>query len=429
MAARAKPAGFTHFLYVNPDAPKGGRVTFAKQGSYDSLNPLIVKGEPAEGVRDYVYESLLARANDEPFTLYGLIAESGRDAARPELRRVHAEPSGEVLRRRPDHRGRRDLLARAAARSRAAQSPLLLQEGRQGGADRRAQSALHLRSKRRPRDAADHGPDAGPAETSHRPRHSSRRRRSIPPIGSGPYTIAKVDPGKSITFKRDPDYWGRDLPVNRGLYNFDEIRYDYYRDAGSMFEAFKSGLVQLRDEDDPTRWTEGYDFPALRDGRVVKEELPLETAGRNVGARLQHAAPAVRRPARARGADQAVRFRMGQPHALSRPIRAHAKAISRARICPRMAIPADATERALLAPYLDQVKPAIMDGSFALPVSDGSGENREGRHRGAQAAGAGRLPVEGRQARQCGDRRAVSIRDSRRHPRPGTAPAHLCRAP
>ena len=87
-------AGFTHFPYVNPDAPKGGRVTFAMQGSFDSLNPLIVKGEPADGVRDYVYESLLARANDEPFTLYGLIAESVETPPDRSYRRVHARSDG-----------------------------------------------------------------------------------------------------------------------------------------------------------------------------------------------------------------------------------------------------------------------------------------------------------------------------------------------
>ena len=93
----------------------------------------------------------------------------------------------------------------------------------------------------------------------------------------GERVFKDVKPGRSISYERVADYWGKDLPTEKGRYNFATVRYDYYRDAGSMFEAFKSGLVQLREEDDPTRWTEGYDFPALRDGRVIKEELPLET--------------------------------------------------------------------------------------------------------------------------------------------------------
>ena len=94
------------------------------------------------------------------------------------------------------------------------------------------------------------------------------------PIGSGPYVFAAVDVGKSITFNRDPNYWGRKLPVNRGLWNFDELRYDFYRDSNAYFEAFKAGLYDVHGESDPTRWETGYDFPALRDGRIVKETFP-----------------------------------------------------------------------------------------------------------------------------------------------------------
>ena len=145
MARRRRPNGFTHFPYVNPDAPKGGRVIFGVQGSFDSLNPLIVKGDPAEGLRDYLYESLLARANDEAFTLYGLIAESVETPDDRSFGRIHLAAGGEILGWDADYRRRRDLLARAVARSRPSQSPLLLQEGHQGRADRRAQGQIHVR--------------------------------------------------------------------------------------------------------------------------------------------------------------------------------------------------------------------------------------------------------------------------------------------
>ena len=369
--------GFTHFPYVNPDAPKGGRVTFSMQGSYDSLNPLIVKGEPADGVRDYVYESLLARANDEPFTLYGLIAESVETSPdrsfveftlRPEAKFSDGVPitvddvifSHALLRDhgRPNHRSYYKKVVKV---EQTGERKVRFTFDRSG--DREMPLIMGLMPVL-PKHLID--PD------------QFEKTTLTPLIGSGPYTIAKVDPGKSITFKRDPSYWGRDLPVNRGLYNFDEIRYDYYRDAGSMFEAFKSGLVQLRNEDDPTRWTETYDFPAARDGRVVKEELPLETP-----AGMSALVFNTRRPL---FADQRVREALiklfdfewvnrtlyhGQ-YARSESYFARSDLSSHGH-------PADATERALLAPYLDQVKPAIMDGSFALPVSDGSGENREGR--------------------------------------------------
>jgi peptide/nickel transport system substrate-binding protein len=369
--------GFTHFPYANPEAPKGGRVTFSIQGSFDSLNPLIVKGAPADAIRDYVYESLLARANDEPFTLYGLIAESVDTPAdrsfveftlRARAKFSDGTPitvedvifSHALLRDhgRPNHRSYYKKVTKVE------------QTGERkvrftfdGSGDREMPLIMGLMPVL-PRHLID--PD------------QFEKTSLVPPVGSGPYTIAKVDPGKSITFARDPNYWGRDLPVNRGLYNFDEIRFDYYRDAGSMFEAFKSGLVQLRNEDDPTRWTEGYDFPALSDGRVVKEELPVETP-----AGMSALVFNTRRPI---FADPRVREALiklfdfewvnrtlyhGQ-FARSESYFARSELSSHGR-------PADARERNLLAPYAGEVKPEIMNGSFALPVSDGTGENREGR--------------------------------------------------
>ncbi len=388
--ARAEPApgiamhgeperadGFTHFPYANPDAPKGGRAVFAMQGSFDSLNPLIVKGAPAEGVREYLYESLLARAYDEPFTLYGLIAE-----------RVET----------PDDRSFVEFTLNPAAK---------FSDGTPITVDDVIFSHAVLRDHGRPNHRSYYKKVAKVEQTGERkvrftfdesgdremplilglmpvlPKHlltpeTFEKTTLTPPIGSGPYTISKVDPGKSITFKRDPNYWARDLPVNRGHYNFDEIRYDYYRDAGSMFEAFKSGLVRLRNEDDPTRWTEGYDFPALRDGRVVKEELPLETP-----AGMSALVFNTRRPL---FADQRVRqalIKLFDFEWVNRTLY-HGQYARTESYFARSDLsahnrPADARERELLAPFAEAVKPEIMDGRFAFPVSDGTGENRDGR--------------------------------------------------
>lgn len=369
--------GFSHFPYANPDAPKGGRVVFAVQGSFDSLNPLIVKGAPSEGVREYVYESLLARAQDEPFTLYGLIAEKVETPPDRSFVEYTLNPAAKfsdgtpitvedvifshgLLRDhgRPNHRSYYKKVAKVEQTG----------EGKvrftfDASGDREMPLIISLMPVL-PRHLID--PERFEKTTL------------VPPVGSGPYTVAKVDPGKSITLKHNPNYWGRDLPVNRGLYNFDEIRYDYYRDAGSMFEAFKSGLVRLRTEDDPTRWTEGYNFPALRDGRVVKEELPVETP-----AGMAALAFNTRRPL---FADQRVRQALiklfdfewvnrtlyhGQ-YSRTESYFARSDLSSHGR-------PADKAERELLAPYADEVKATIMDGSFVFPVSDGSGENRDGR--------------------------------------------------
>jgi peptide/nickel transport system substrate-binding protein len=375
-------AGFTHFPYVDPDAPKGGRVTFAMQGSYDSLNPLIVKGAPADGVRDYVYESLLARANDEPFTLYGLIAES-----------VETPPDRSYVEFTLDPRAKFSDGAPITVDDVIFSQALLRDHGRPNHRSYyRKVVKVEQTGERKVRFTFDRSGDREmplimglmPVLPKHLIDPDKFEMTSLaPPIGSGPYTIAKVDPGKSITFKRDPAYWGRDLPVNRGRYNFDEIRYDYYRDAGSMFEAFKSGLVQLREEDDPTRWTEGYNFPAFRDGRVLKEELPLETP-----AGMSALVFNTRRPLFADPRVREALIKLFDFEWVNRTLY-HGQYARTESYFSRSDLsshghPADATERALLAPYLDQVKPAIMDGSYTLPESDGSGENRDGRRAALQ---------------------------------------------
>lgn len=375
--APRETAGFTHFRYVNPDAPKGGRVAFAVQGSFDSLNPLIVKGVAAEGVREYVYESLLARAYDEPFSLYGLIAESVETpndrsfvefTLHPEAKFSDGTPitvadvifSHALLKEhgRPNHRSYYKKVTKVEETG-----PNKVKFTFDVSGDREMPLIMGLMPVL-PRHLID-------------PERFEKTTLAAP-VGSGPYKVAKIDPGKSISFQRDPDYWGRNLPVNRGQYNFDEIKFDYYRDGGSMFEAFKSGLVRLRKEEDPTRWTKGYTFPALRDGRVVKEELPVETPAGMTALVFN-----TRRPI---FADQRVRealIKLFDFEWVNRTLY-HGQYARTESYFDRSDLssdgrPADAAERALLAPFAGEVKPAIMDGTFSFPVSDGTGENREGR--------------------------------------------------
>ena len=375
--APALPPDFRNFSYVNPDAPKGGRIVFGWQGTFDSLNPLIVKGTSAEGIREYVYESLMSRSYDEPFSLFGLIAESvdttpDRNEViftlRPEAKFSDGKKitvddvifSHELLRDhgRPNYRSYYKKVTKAEK----------LGDNRvrftfDGSGDREMPLIMGLMPVL-PRHLID--PD------------SFERTSLSPPIGSGPYIVAKVEPGKSIVYARDPNYWGRDLPINRGLNNFDEFRYDYYRDAGGMFEAFKSGLIGLRKEDDPTRWAEGYRFPALEAGRVVKEELPIETP-----AGMSALVFNTRKPI---FADQRVRqalIKLFDFEWVNRTL-FHSQYARTESYFDRSELSsfhrrADFRELELLRPFPDAVRPEIMDGSFALPESDGTGENRVGR--------------------------------------------------
>ena len=264
---------FAHLDYANPDAPKGGELRRAARGAFDSLNPFIIKGEVAHG-RHHVFESLLKRTWDEPFSLYGLIAESievpdDRSsvtfALRPEARFHDGSPitvddvifSWETLKEqgRPNHR--------------LYYNKVLSIERPDEGAVRFVFDAeipdreLPLILGLMPILSKAYYTSASFEETT-----------LTPPLGSGPYRIESVDAGRSIVYRRNPDYWGRDLPINRGQHNFDVIRYEYYRDDEVMLEAFRAGEYDLRQERSATRWATGYDFPAAADGRVRLERLP-----------------------------------------------------------------------------------------------------------------------------------------------------------
>lgn len=268
------PKGFSHFGYVDPTAPKGGTLRLAaQQGTFDSLNPFIFKGQAAEGWR-LVFEALTKRSQDEPFSLYGLVAESiDMDPARRSIaftlhrdaRFADGEPiTAEVLhwswqtlrdKGRPNHR----LYYRQVARTEVDGRTVTFHLG--SGENRELPLLMAFM----------------PILPKHWFEANGFERTTLDAIpGSGPYAVAELEQGRSITYARRDDYWGRDLAVNRGDHNFDRITYDFFRDQTARFEALKGGLYDVRFELDPSLWAEGYDFPAVRDGRLEKLELPLE---------------------------------------------------------------------------------------------------------------------------------------------------------
>jgi peptide/nickel transport system substrate-binding protein len=369
----ALPADFTHLPYVDPDAPKGGRLVWGLPGSFDSLNPFIVRGIALQQIRSYVVESLLTRGNDEAFTLYALLANSVEtDDARtyvtfhidPRARFSDDQPvraedvlfSFTLLRDhgRPNHRQFYGKVAKAELLD-----PLTVRFDF-GVEDRELPLILGLMPIL-PKHATDVATFEDTTMTSL--------------TGSGPYRVTAVNPGASVTMARNPDYWGRDLPINRGLWNFDEVRFDYYREANGQFEAFRRGLYDFRLETEPLRWREGYDFAAVRTGDIVRDTV---TSG--MPQPSQFLVFNTRRPV---FADIRVRraltllfdfewinrnYFFGLYHR-SGGYFAGSELSAYGR-------PADAAERDLLQPYAVQIPPDILDGSYRLPVTDGSGRDR-----------------------------------------------------
>ncbi|MDX2202154.1 MAG: extracellular solute-binding protein [Hyphomicrobiaceae bacterium] len=375
-------AGFAHFPYADPQAPKGGRVTLGAQGTFDNLNPYTIRGLAPPYLREHVFESLLARSNDEPFTLYGWIAESIEVPDDRSSITFHLNPKARFSDGAPVTAD--DVLFTHA---------LLKAKGWPYHRAHYAKvAAAEKLGPHTVRFAFAPARDAGGAEVFDRemplilgllpvlPRHrldpeTFEQTTLEPPVGSGPYTVTAVEPGRTLTYKRNPAWWARDLPAMRGRFNFDEVRLEYYRDASSLFEAFKSGDIDLRPEDDPGRWIDGYGFPAANDGRVVKSELATAMPSGMTALAMN-----ARRP---QFADQRVRrafILMLDAEWIDRSL--YNGAFKRTQsFFDRSSLssagrPADDLERRLLAPFLPLVKPEVLDGTYRLPETSGSGDDR-----------------------------------------------------
>ncbi|MGB3831383.1 MAG: extracellular solute-binding protein [Mesorhizobium sp.] len=276
------PAGFAQFDYVNPDAPKGGSFSFPPPNwtynqspfTFNTLNSFTLKGD-APPRMELCFDTLMARALDEPDAVYGLLAESvtisgdrnGFDfALRPQARwhdgmPLTAEDVAFTLMLYKE-KGHPVLLLPLAeleeARALDAHTVRLTFSGRQSSQTLLTVATMPIVSK------------------AYYTANDFEAARMVPPLGSGPYKIGRIAAGQTIEYERVPDYWGRDLAVNRGQYNFDRIRIDFYRDRQAAFEAFKKGDTHFREEFTARVWASDYDFPALAQGKVVKREFEGE---------------------------------------------------------------------------------------------------------------------------------------------------------
>ncbi len=367
------PKDFSNAAYVNPDAPQGGTVHIGIMGSFDTLNPLIIKGQPAAGLRDFLYESLLTRGLDEPFTLYGHIAErievpDDRSAItfhlHPKARfsdghQIDADDvlfSWRTLRDhgRPNHRAYYKKVTKAVRLS-----------------DRSVRFELEPGDRELPLIMG-----LMPVLPSHLLDEEQLKKTTlVPPVGSGPYTIDRIDPGRSLTYKRNPDWWAKDQPITRGRFNFDEVKYQYYRDDAAMLEAFKSGKIDLRVEDDPGRWAEGYGKHTQRGHKLIRREFNIGLpAGMNALA-FNTRRPVFSDPRVREAIIHLFDFKWINQNLYHGLYKRTQSFFERSELSSFQR-PAGAKEEALLKRFPNAVAPEIMDGTYKMPETDGSGRNR-----------------------------------------------------
>ncbi len=268
----ALPDGFNHLPYANPDALKGGRMVFGDTGGFDSLNPYILKGRAPWGVRAHVVESLLGRNWDEPFSMYGLLAETIEVGPQREwvaftLRKQARFSDGSPVTVEDVLWSFETLGTKGHARYLNAWNKI--KKAEQTG-PRRVKFTFNTVDRELPLIMGLR-PILKKADWEGR----DFKESSLNVItGSGPYMIGNFEPNRYISFKRNPDYWGNGLGFNKGRHNFDELRYEYFSDSDVLFEAFKAGELSMYREGNAGKWDNLYNFPAVRNGEIIKSIIP-----------------------------------------------------------------------------------------------------------------------------------------------------------
>jgi microcin C transport system substrate-binding protein len=367
------PANFRNFNYVNPAAPKGGEVRLAATGSYDSFNGFIIKGQPAISL-GLIYDSLMVNSLDEPFSEYCLLCETvevPQDRSwvaftlRANTRWHDGKPitvedviwTFNMLREKGDPFYRYYYASVKKVEKTGDRSVKFIFKR---GENRELPLIIGQL----------------PVLPKHYWENKDFEATTLePPLGSGAYRIDSFEPGRSITYVRVPDYWGARLAVNVGSSNFDKVRYDYYRDSTVAIEAFKSGAVDYRDENSSRHWATSYDIPAVKDGRLKKEEIPHKRSAGMQGfvfnMRREIFKDPMVRQALAYGFDfewSNKTLFYGQ-YARSRSFFQNSELAA-------TGLP-QGREREILAKYADRLPPEIFTETYTPPVTDGSGNNRE----------------------------------------------------
>ena len=390
------PADFKHFDYVNPDAPKGGRIVTMGTGganSYDTFNGFILKGDAAQGL-GLLFDTLMVRAEDEPDAMYGLVAKSADVAAdkmsvtfklRPEAKFSDGTPvtaedviNSFTLIKEKGHPALampvRDI---SVAEIIDAETVKFTFKGELTRDLPIILAGLPVLCK---------------AFYATQPFEETSLK---PPLGSGPYLVKDFSPGTHVTYKRRADYWAKDLPANRGRYNFDEIKFDYYRDRTAQLEAIKSGGMDLREEFTSVNWATGYNIPAVTEGRLIRDTIADENPSGAQGFFMN--------TRREKFQDPRVREALGLAFDFEwSNIKLFYKLYTRTHSFfensdMKASGKPGAEELALLEPFRDKLSAAVFEEPYTPPPTDGSGNNRDNLKKAHDLLNAAGWPVRSEQ--------------------------------
>lgn len=374
-------ADFTHFPYANPDAPKGGKITYCVVGTFDNLNPFILnslrttaRGMVDQAFGNLIFQPLMQRSYDEAFTMYGLIAEKVEWDEERTFLEFHINPKAtwsDGVKITPE-----DVIFTYETFTEKGRPPYNGRMKRIASIEKTGDNKVRFTFN----ETSNREYPLIIALTPIIPKHATDAENFEsttlqPMVGSGPYVVSKVDAGQRITFTRNSNYWGQDIPSQKGFNNYDEITIEYFRSSEAMFEAFKKGLCAVYEETNPVKWDSQYDFPAIKDGKISQAEFTTQLPTPMVGFAFNTRKPVFANLNVRKALAMLYDFEwVNQNIFLNRFKRiqgywtnSELSSIGR---------PADEAEKALLAPFMDEIDPTVMDGTFRQQTSDGTGRDR-----------------------------------------------------
>jgi peptide/nickel transport system substrate-binding protein len=378
----ALPSDFKNFPYVNPDVKKGGEITYGVVGTFDSLNSFVLKGmrTTARGIWDpeygnLFYESLMTRSSDEPFSLYGLLADSVEwDDDRTYIQ-FNLNPKAHWQDGKP-----------VTADDVIFSFNLLAEKGRPPYNNRlKTVEKMEKVGENSVRftfnDKANRETPLIIAMSPILPKHAVNadtfEQTSLDiPVGSGPYKIKSITPGEQIVYERDPNYWGKDIPAKVGFDNYDKITVKYFLQQATLFEAFKKGNVNVYPEGDATHWARAYDFPAVQNSDVIKETVKPGLPSGMLGFVFNLRRPLFQNETLREALTWALDFEWMNKNLYGNQFH-RTESFWQNSDLGAYGHAADERELKLLGPAKDKMDPAILAGTYEMPVTDGSGSDRK----------------------------------------------------